>query len=185
MRIGYARVSTLEQNIEVQTSRLKEAGCEKIYKDDGESGTKASRPEWDKCLAALREGDQLVSVRLDRWGRSVKHLIQVANDLNERGVDLICLDQPIDTRSAMGKMVFTIMAAVAEFEREIIIERTHDGLETARAQGKLNGRPKSWDDNVRDLAVMLRDRGDMTAADIAKTLKISRATYFRVVASAA
>jgi DNA invertase Pin-like site-specific DNA recombinase len=101
------------------------------------SGSRASRPEWNKCLAYLREGDVLVAVKLDRFGRSTKHLLEVAADLEARGVGLRCLDQPVDTTTPVGKLQFTILAAVAQFESDLIIERTHDGLKAARARGNM------------------------------------------------
>ena len=149
--------------------------------DKGVSGRQGIRPEWDKCLAYLREGDVLVSVKLDRWGRSVQHLLQVAADLEARGVGLRCLDQPIDTTTPVGKLVFTILAAVAEFERALIIERTQQGLIAARARGHLGGRPKSYTEQQCLVARMLRDQGGMTAPEIAELLGVSRATYFRML----
>lgn len=181
--IGYARSSTDDQHPEeVQVPRLVEAGCSKVFCDVGQSGSKASRPEWDNCLAYLREGDVLVSVKLDRWGRSTQHLLQVAADLEARGVGLRCLDQPIDTTSPVGKLVFTILAAVAEFERALIIERTQAGLIAARARGNLGGRPRTYTDQQCRVARQLRDAGEMTAVEIADLLGVSRATYFRMVA---
>lgn len=141
--IGYTRVSTDDQHAEIQVERLVAAGCSKVFCDHGVSGSKASRPEWDKCLVYLHEGDVLVAVKLDRFGRSTKHLLEVAADLEARGVGLKCLDQPVDT-TPVGKLLFTILAAVAQFERDLIIERTHDGLKAARARGNMGGRPKSW-----------------------------------------
>jgi DNA invertase Pin-like site-specific DNA recombinase len=179
--IGYARSSTDDQHPEeVQVPRLVEAGCSKVFCDVGQSGSKASRPEWDKALAYLREGDVLVSVKLDRWGRSVQHLLAVAADLETRGVGLRCLDQPIDTTTPVGRLVFTILAAVAEFERALIIERTQAGL-AARERGHLGGRPVSWSPAQQRTARMLRDAGDMTAVEIAGLLSVSRATYYRML----
>jgi DNA invertase Pin-like site-specific DNA recombinase len=135
--IGYARASTDDQHAEIQVERLVAAGCAKVFCDQGVSGSRASRPEWDKCLAYLREGDVLVAVKLDRFGRSTKHLLEVAADLEARGVGLRCLDQPVDTTTPVGKLQFTILAAVAQFESDLIIERTHDGLKAARARGNM------------------------------------------------
>lgn len=183
--IGYARGSSEDQHPEeVQIPRLIEAGCTKTFCDKGVSGSKASRPEWDKCLAYLRQGDVLVSVKLDRWGRSVQHLLTVAADLEERGVGLKCLDQPIDTTTPVGRLVFTILAAVAEFERALIIERTHAGLAAARARGNFGGRPRSWTLPQQRTAMMLKDAGEMTALEIAGLLGISRSTLFRMLADA-
>lgn len=181
--IGYARSSTDDQHPEeVQVPRLIEGGCTKVFCDVGQSGAKASRPEWDKCLAYLREGDVLVSVKLDRWGRSVQHLLQVAAELEPRGIGLKCLDQPVDTTTPVGKLVFTILAAVAEFERSLIIERTQAGLIAARARGHMGGRTKSYTAQQCTVARMLRDAGEMTAPEIADLLGVSRATYFRMIA---
>ena len=120
--------------------RLIEAGCERVFVDKGVSGTKAARPQWDECLQFLRSGDVLCSVKLDRWGRSVPHLLEVAADLEARGVGLKCLDQGvIDTTTPTGKLLFTILAAVAEFERSLIVSRTMDGLAAARVKGHLGG----------------------------------------------
>jgi DNA invertase Pin-like site-specific DNA recombinase len=179
--IGYARSSTDDQHPqEVQVPRLIEAGCSKVFCDIGQSGAKASRPEWDACLAYLREGDVLVSVKLDRWGRSVQHLLQVAADLEARGVGLRCLDQPVDTTSPVGKLVFTILAAVAEFERALIIERTTQGLAAARARGRMGGRSKGYTPDHCRAARALKDQG-MTAAEIGVTLGKSRATIYRML----
>lgn len=141
MRIGYARVSTEFQNTQAQKDRLTAAGCERVYTDEGISGRAASRPEWDRCLDALRAGDVLVVVRLDRVGRSVRNLIDVVNDLASKGVDLLVLDQALDTATPAGKLIFHVLAAIAEFERDIIRERTMDGLAAARARGRNGGRP--------------------------------------------
>jgi DNA invertase Pin-like site-specific DNA recombinase len=183
--IGYARVSTDDQHAEIQVERLVAAGCSKVFCDQGVSGSKASRPEWDKCLAYLREGDVLVAVKLDRFGRSTKHLLEVAADLEARDVGFKCLDQPIDTTSPVGRLLFTILAAVAEFERDLIIERTHAGLEAARARGNMGGRPKSWTPQQQRTACMLRDAGEMSPGEIAGLLGVSRATYYRLVSSGA
>src|SRR5216684_1688776 len=129
-KIGYARASTRDQHPENQAERLIEAGCDPklVFVDEGASGAKASRPEWDRCLAQLRKGDVLVAVKLDRIGRSIRNLIDVAEMLRERGVDLVILDQAIDTTTPAGRFMFHILAALAEMERELIRERTRDGL---------------------------------------------------------
>jgi DNA invertase Pin-like site-specific DNA recombinase len=144
MKFGYARASTDKQDEEAQTARLKEAGCERIYVDHAVSGMRASRPEWDKLTdpenGPMRDGDVLVFVKLDRIGRSVKHLIQVAEDFQARGIDLVALDQPVDTTTAIGRMFFTILAAFAQFERDMISERTRDALAVRTARGRDGGR---------------------------------------------
>lgn len=138
-RHGYGRVSTLDQHIESQHDRLLAAGCaeENLRIDHGVSGSRASRPEWDKLLAALQPGDELVCTKLDRIGRSVGHLVDTVRLLAERGVELVVLDQSIDTRTPVGKLLFHILAAIAEFERDLIIERTRDGQAAVRAKGNM------------------------------------------------
>src|SRR5256885_1412091 len=135
-RIGYARCSTSDQHPEAQADRLRADGCERIFTDTGVSGRKASRPEWDKCLDHLREGDILVVVRLDRMGRSVANLIDVVTSLKTRGVQFRAIDQGIDTTTPAGKFFFHVLAALAEMEADINHERTMDGLAAARARGR-------------------------------------------------
>ena len=137
-KIGYARGSTSGQHPEeVQAERLRAAGCEDVFTDKGVSGTQARRPRWDKCLENLQPGDTLVTVKLDRIGRSVINLLEVVTLLKDRGVDLVVLDQKIDTTTPMGWLIFTVLAAVAEFERALIIERTRDGQLAVRRRGNL------------------------------------------------
>ena len=139
-KIGYARVSTRDQHPEAQRERLEAAGCTRVFTDHGASGAKASRPEWDKCLDRLEAGDALVCTKLDRIGRSVRNLVDVMADLGQRGIDLVVLDQAIDTSTAGGRLVFHVLAAIAEFERELIAERTKDGLSATTARGRNGGR---------------------------------------------
>lgn len=136
-RHGYARVSTNDQHPEAQAERLSAYGCSPIWTDKGVSGTKARRPRWNKLLEALEPGDELVCVRLDRIGRSVRNLLDIVTLLQERGVRLVVLDQSIDTGSSMGKLVFHMLAAIAEFERDLIVERTLDGQASVRRAGNL------------------------------------------------
>jgi DNA invertase Pin-like site-specific DNA recombinase len=136
-RIGYARVSTGDQHPEAQADRLHAAGCEVVYTDKGVSGTQARRPEWDKLLATLQPGDALVCTNLDRIGRSVANLVEVTSVLQDRDADLVVLDQAIDTTTPGGRLVFHILAAIAEFERELIIARTRDGQASVRRAGNL------------------------------------------------
>jgi DNA invertase Pin-like site-specific DNA recombinase len=137
MRWGYARVSTRDQHPEAQTDRLWAAGCDEVLVDEGVSGSQARRPAWDKLLGLVQPGDELVTVKLDRIGRSVANLIDVTNALQDAEVELIVLDQNIDTRTTTGKLMFHMLAAIAEFERGLIIERTLDGQATVRAMGNL------------------------------------------------
>src|SRR5258707_838451 len=141
-KVGYARVSTQDQHPEAQRERLLAAGCDPdlIFADHGASGAKASRPEWDRCRSQLRKGDVLVCSKLDRIGRSVRNLIDVAAELDAEGVDLLVLDQGIDTTTPTGKLLLHLLAAIAEFERDLIRERTRDGLAATRARGRSGGR---------------------------------------------
>lgn len=141
MKIGYARVSTRDQKADLQVDALKQAGCERIYQDIA-SGAKSARPELDKLLANVRPGDAVVIWKLDRLGRSLKHLVELVGELAERKVGLQSLNDPIDTTHAQGRLVFNLFASLAEFERELIRERTQAGLSAARARGRIGGRPK-------------------------------------------
>ena len=141
-RIGYARVSTHEQNPDSQRIALAAAGCETIFIDKA-SGKLARRPRWDACLAFLRPGDTLVVTRLSRAARSLRNLLDVAEQLRGRGIDLLVLKQDIDTTTPGGRLVFHLMAAIDEFQRELIVEGTHEGLAAARARGRRGGRRPS------------------------------------------
>lgn len=180
-RIGYARVSkaTGEQNLDAQKRRLREAGCEKIFTDEA-SGKLASRPGWDECMAYLREGDVLVAVKLDRFGRSVANLIATASELEKRGVDIVCLDQPIDTTTAAGKLFFNILAAFAEFERALIIERTRDGLAATSNRGRKGGRKPALKPYQVTYAREQIAAG-RTVSDVASELGVARSTLYRAV----
>src|SRR5215211_4966994 len=178
MLIGYARVSTSDQNPELQRDALKIAGCEKIF-TDRVSGTKAERKGLTEALSHLREGDTLVVWRLDRLGRSLRHLIDTITALDERGVGFKSLTENIDTTTSEGKLVFHIFGALAEFEREIIRERTQAGLQSARSRGKIGGRPKALTPKeVQILRNMAADKS-LTVSDICKTLGIGRTTFYR------
>ena len=142
MRIGYGRVSTNDQNLDAQRDALQAVGCDQVLVDRA-SGKLARRPELDKALLVAREGDQLVVTKLDRLGRSLENLILLSNDLQARGVDLVVIDQGIDTSTSVGRMFFQILGAIAEFEHALMAERTRDGLAAARARGRTGGqRPK-------------------------------------------
>ena len=183
-KIGYSRVSTVDQHPEVQSQRLTEAGCTRIFTDHGASGAKASRPEWDRCLDRLEKGDVLVVVRLDRIGRSIRNLIDVVTMLGERGVDIVILDQGIDTTTAAGKFMFHIMASVAEFERDLIIERTRDGLAATTARGRSGGRKHRLADDQVTMARKLRADG-YSVKEIGVMLgngkPVSRQTVYRAL----
>ncbi|HET9889671.1 MAG TPA: recombinase family protein [Mycobacterium sp.] len=178
--IGYGRVSTLDQHPEAQQDLLVDAGCEPVFIDAGASGKLASRPKLDACLAFLRRGDVLVITKLDRLGRSVKNLIELVERLKEMGVDLRVLQQGIDTTSPTGKLLFHILAAIAEFERDLIIDRTKDGLAAARARGRTGGRPPALSPEKAVAAREMIEAGGRTMAQIAEIVGCSRATLYRV-----
>jgi DNA invertase Pin-like site-specific DNA recombinase len=186
-KCGYARVSTRDQHPEAQTERLLAVGCDKIFTDDGVSGKYASRPRWDECLAYLRPGDTLVTVKLDRIGRSLKNLIEVVTTLRERDVNLVVLDQAIDTTTPAGKLIFHVLGAIAEFERDLIIERTMDGLVAARARGRVGGsEPKLSPQQKQRAREMYDERGEdgkrrWTVEEIGKTFGVSRPTIYRAL----
>ena len=183
MKVGYARVSTFEQNLDLQMNALEKEGCDRIFCDQGESGAKGSRPEWDDCREHLRKGDTLVIWKLERASRATKHLIELAEDLKQRGVKLKSLKEQINTASAMGKFFFRMTASIAELERDIIRERTLAGLAAARARGRKGGRKKSITKGQEIEARRLADAGELSIADICKRVGISRASYYRLVVS--
>src|SRR3954449_12897912 len=179
MDIGYARVSTGEQTLDLQLDALQKAGCGKVYRETA-SGAKAERPVLEEVLGYLRPGDTLVVWRLDRLGRSLKHLIEVVAALAERGIGFKSLTEQIDTTTPGGKLIFHVFGALAEFERDLTRERTHAGLAAARARGRLGGRPKKLTDTKQlDLARTLYAGGQTDIATICRTLGISRATLYR------
>jgi DNA invertase Pin-like site-specific DNA recombinase len=183
MLIGYARVSTHDQTLHLQRDALEKAGCEKIFTDTV-SGTKAERKGLTEALSHLRAGDTLVVWRLDRLGRSLRHLIDTVTELHDRGVGFKSLQENIDTTTSGGKLVFHIFGALAEFEREIIKERTLAGLQSARSRGKAGGRPKALTaKEVQMLRNMAADKS-LTVSDICKTLGIGRTTFYRYVKAA-
>lgn len=149
MRIGYARVSTNEQNLDLQLSALKAAGCDRIFKDRGISGATFSRPGLRKALAALGEGDTIVVWKLDRLGRSILDLVRTINEFSEQHVEFCSLTENIDTNTPGGRLLFHMMAALAEFERSLISERTRAGMRAAQAKGRHVGRPPALDDTQK------------------------------------
>ena len=180
MFIGYARVSTHEQTLDLQRDALLKAGCEKIFTDTV-SGTKAERKGLSEALSHLREGDTLVVWRLDRLGRSLRHLIDTITALDERGVGFKSLSENIDTTTSGGKLVFHIFGALAEFEREIIKERTQAGLVAARSRGKVGGRPKALTPKEMQILRNMAADKSLSVSDICKTLGIGRTTFYRYV----
>lgn len=178
MNIGYARVSTAEQNLILQTDALEAAGCERIFVEAA-SGAQRDRPVLQSALDYMRPGDTLVVWKLDRLARSMRQLIDTVELLQSKGMGLRSLTEAIDTTTASGKLVFHIFGALAEFERAIIRERTRAGLEAACARGRKGGRPRSL--TTKDLAIakgMLRDP-DINIADVAAKLNVSTATLYR------
>ncbi len=181
MLIGYARVSTADQTRNLQLDQLRQVGCEQFYQDVA-SGAKTSRPGLDAALAYARAGDQLVVWKLDRLGRSLPHLIASVKALDERGVGFRSLTENIDTTTPGGRLIFHIFASLAEFERDLIRERTNAGLAAARARGRLGGRPKKLADPKQlALAQQLYAAGQTDIATICTTLGISRATLYRSI----
>jgi DNA invertase Pin-like site-specific DNA recombinase len=182
MRIGYARVSTLDQSPELQTQKLKEAGCEKIIEERA-SGAKLDRPELTRVLNdILREGDTLVVWKLDRLARSLKQLIETAQMLKERGIGLVSLTDAINTSSPGGMLVFHVLGAISEFERELIRERTRAGLVEAKRQGKVGGRPQKLSNKEKTEARAMLETGAFTAIGVAQRFGISKATLYRSIA---
>jgi DNA invertase Pin-like site-specific DNA recombinase len=183
MHIGYARVSTQDQNLELQQDALKKAGCQKIVVDRV-GGTVAERPGLTQIQELLREGDTLVVWRFDRLGRSVKDLIAWVNWLEQEGIGLQSLQEAIDTTSTGGRLTFHIFAALAEFERQLIQERTRAGLKAARARGRLGGRPKALSKGKQKRAVQLYHKKELTVKEICEMMGISKPTLYAYVREA-
>jgi DNA invertase Pin-like site-specific DNA recombinase len=180
MLIGYARVSTSDQTLDLQKDALDKAGCSKIFTDTA-SGAKAERKGLEQAVSYVRKGDTLVVWRLDRLGRSLPHLIETITALNNRGIGFKSITESIDTTTSGGKLIFHIFGALAEFERDIIRERTHAGLTAARARGRLGGRPKALSPKKAQMAKALYKDKNNTIDDICRTLNISRATLYRYI----
>ena len=183
MLIGYARVSTHEQNLDLQKDALKEAGCDKIFVDEV-SGVQAARPGLEQAMEILREKDSLVVWRLDRLGRSLKHLIELVGEFEERKVGFRSLQESMDTSTSGGKLIFHVFAALAEFEHNLIQERTKAGLKAARARGRKGGRPKVLDTKKRDLAARLYTKGDLTIKEICDMVHVAKPTLYRYLKDA-
>lgn len=180
MRIGYARVSTQGQNLGLQINALEKASCEEIFQEK-ESGAKEKRPELDKMLSKLRKGDTVIVWKLDRIGRNMKHLIELVEQFNREQIGFQSLNDPVDTTTASGRLTFNIFAALAEFEREILRERTIAGQDNARRKGKKIGRPHGLSKDRLKVAMMakaLKSQG-FTEAEIANKLKVGRSTIYR------
>lgn len=176
-KIGYARVSTDDQNLELQRSALKANGCSRTF-EDTDSGAKANRPGLAAALDYLCQGDSLVVWRLDRLGRSMQELVALGIQLETRGIRLVSLAEKIDTGSVNGKHVLQVFKTLAEFERNLIRERTQAGLRAAKARGRLGGRPKLDPEKARAIKQLMKDEKN-SVGDICKTLGISRTTFYR------
>jgi len=183
MLIGYARVSTDDQNLDLQSDALTQAGCDRIL-EDRISGSKSERPGLKEVLNYARTGDTIVVWRLDRLSRSLKDLIEMVTLLESKGIGLKSLQEAIDTSSSSGKLIFHIFGALAEFERNLIRERTHAGLQAARARGRKGGRPKSLDKDKQALVVKLYEEKKHTVKQICQMMGISKPTLYKYIESA-
>lgn len=179
-RIGYARVSTAGQTADLQRDALERAGCDRLFVDVA-SGAKAHRPELDHMMDVLREGDVVVVWRLDRLGRSVQNLVELMNRFQEMGVGFVSLTEALDTTTPGGVLVFNIFAALAQFERDLIRERTSAGLEAARARGRVGGRPAKLDAKQVAEIRRLYDSRTVTVNQIASMMGVGRATVYRAL----
>ncbi len=182
MLIGYARVSTQDQNLELQTDALIKAGCKKVF-DDKMSGSRAQRPGLERALETLREGDTLVVWKLDRLGRSVKNLVDLVSDLHKQGVQFMSLTDAIDTGTPSGRFFFHVMASLAQMERELTVERTRAGLEIARQSGRRGGRKRQMTDSKIESAKQLLANG-VSPREVATNLGVSVPTLYRWIPAA-
>jgi DNA invertase Pin-like site-specific DNA recombinase len=180
MLIGYARVSTEDQNLDLQIDDLKKAGCEKVYQEKV-SGSKERRAELEEALSYVRKGDTLVVWKLDRLGRSLRNLINIINKLQENDIQFKTLREGFDTSTSGGKLIFHVFGALAEFEREVIQERTKAGLRAARARGRLGGRPKKLTKEIIARAKALHKDLTIPPKDICSTLNISKSILYRAL----
>lgn len=177
MKIGYARVSTNDQSLDLQIDALEKAECEKIYHEKI-SGMKDDRPQLNELIEYAREGDILVVYKLDRLGRSTKRIIELSEQLEQRGIELVSIRDNIDTTTAVGKAMFRMLAVLAEMERDLIVERTKAGLESARARGRKGGRPKT-DNKKVEKAIKLYEIQQYTVKEIEAMTGVSKATLYR------
>ena len=181
MKIGYARVSTQDQNLEMQLDALDKAGCEQIFQEKA-SGVKSERPELLAMQQILRKGDVIYIYKLDRLGRSLKHLLELTSVFEKQGVGLISLNDHIDTTTAQGRLIFNIFASLSEFERDLIRERTKSGLEAARARGRKGGRSRGLSKEAERTAMLaqtLYNERKLGVDAIAKELLISKMTLYK------
>ncbi len=181
VKYGYARVSTRDQNLDLQIDALTKAGCRNIIKEVAK-GANTDRPTLNELLSLLKCGDTLIIWKLDRMGRSLQHLITTFNELIQKGIGIISLQDPIDTTTAQGRLMFNIFASLAEFEKDLIRERTLAGLSSARARGRIGGRPQGLTRQAIEKACAaeaLYRQGELTSDKIAKQLGISKPTLYK------
>ena len=175
--IGYARVSSRDQNLDSQIDMLKEAGCTKIFADKT-TGITESRPEWDKLIEYVRPGDSIVVCELSRMTRSLMHLLKLAKELDEQKINIKSLRESLDTTTATGRAFFLMMGVINQLERELKAERAAAGRASARARGRTGGRPKT-DQKKLEQALILYDNSDYSVDEICKTAGVGRRTFFR------
>ena len=181
MLVGYARISTTDQNLDLQRDALKAAGCERTFTDTA-SGAKTERPGLTQLLKESRQGDTLVVWKLDRLGRSLPHLVETVREMEAQGIGFKSLQENIDTTTSGGKLIFHIFASLAEFERDLIRERTNAGLSAARARGRRGGRPRGvMDTNKQKAALALKNDTSRSVSEICEILGVSRNTYYKYV----
>ncbi len=180
MTIGYARVSTIDQNLDLQIDELTKAGCEKIFTDKI-TGTTFDRPQLNELKKILRKGDTVVVWKLDRMGRGLRDLIKTMDTWKNEGIGFKSLTEGIDTTTPTGNLIFNIFASLAEYERSLIVERTQAGLKAGRARGRVGGRPRKLNDEQKDLLRKMHSDKTITIETITTTFKISRATMYSVV----
>jgi DNA invertase Pin-like site-specific DNA recombinase len=181
MKYGYARVSTKDQNLSMQIENLEKYGCDKIFSEIAK-GVKSDRPQWLELMSKLKSGDILIIWKLDRMGRSLHNLVKIVNDLIEKNVSIVSLNDPIDTTTIQGKFMFNIFASLAEFEKDLIRERTMAGLKSARARGKMGGRPKGLSPEAKRkacIAEALYSQKELTIGEIIEQLNISKTTLYK------
>jgi DNA invertase Pin-like site-specific DNA recombinase len=178
MRIGYARVSTVDQNLDLQRDALARAGCVQVYEEKASGKAKAGRPELANMLRAVRKGDTLIVWRLDRLGRSLVDLVHIVDELAGRGVAFESLSEKIDTSTAQGRMFFGFMAAMAQYQRDVISENTHAGLKAARARGRKGGRPAALDDQALAEIRALRRDPNISMSNIEERYGVTKMTIY-------